>query len=411
MINFYDTSALLIKVPREHFYISSVTVAELENIKTAYNKDYDIKTQARKLSNWLSENLDKYTMIRYTQEIAEYLPVPEKEASNDMKILTTAIYLKTTRSSEVNFFTNDNNLFLFARELELAVEKIKPEEYDYTGIKEVILTDEEMADYYSHMDSNYFNLFRGQYLVIKNTDDEVVDRGCYDGERIRRLEYDTIGSNEFPGIGIYRPKKDDVEQACLFDSLKHNQVNLITGKPGSGKTELSLAYLLGLLDYKIDHLVIFCNPVVAHGAAKLGYYPGTVEEKLLSTQIGNILSSKIGNKEAVESLIQNGTLILMPIGDSRGFEVPPKSAAFITEAQNFDADLLRLTLQRCGEDTIVIVEGDDKEQTDINIEPGKYSGIAEMSKAFRGASRFGQVQLKNIYRSETARLADRMGRG
>jgi len=39
MNNFYDTSSLLIKIPDTYFYISSITLLELEGIKTSFNKD------------------------------------------------------------------------------------------------------------------------------------------------------------------------------------------------------------------------------------------------------------------------------------------------------------------------------------------------------------------------------------
>ena len=49
----------------------------------------------------------------------------------------------------------------------------------------------------------------------------------------------------------------------------------VGGPVGSGKTLLSFGYLFELLEKnKIDRIVIFCNPVVAKNAAKLGYYPG-----------------------------------------------------------------------------------------------------------------------------------------
>ena len=52
MNNFYDTSALLEKLPclfedDEYFIISSITLEELENIKNSTNKDIDIKYSAR----------------------------------------------------------------------------------------------------------------------------------------------------------------------------------------------------------------------------------------------------------------------------------------------------------------------------------------------------------------------------
>ena len=54
MIKFYDTSSLLLKADtlfenNEKFAISSITLEELEHIKTAANKDADIKYAARKI--------------------------------------------------------------------------------------------------------------------------------------------------------------------------------------------------------------------------------------------------------------------------------------------------------------------------------------------------------------------------
>lgn len=80
---------------------------------------------------------------------------------------------------------------------------------------------------------------------------------------------------------------------------------MVKGPAGSGKTYISLSYLMYLLDKgTIDKIVIFCNTVATKNSAKLGFYPGTRDEKLLDSQIGNLLSSKLGSRIAVESLIQ-----------------------------------------------------------------------------------------------------------
>ena len=51
MNNFYDTCSLLTKGvkidPDEHILISSISIDELENIKTSANKDADVKYNAR----------------------------------------------------------------------------------------------------------------------------------------------------------------------------------------------------------------------------------------------------------------------------------------------------------------------------------------------------------------------------
>lgn len=82
----------------------------------------------------------------------------------------------------------------------------------------------------------------------------------------------------------------------VIDSFFNNEITMVCGKPGSGKSLLALGYLFSELERgDIDRIIVFCNPVVAKNAAKLGFYPGTVEEKLLSSSVGSILSSKLGD--------------------------------------------------------------------------------------------------------------------
>ena len=56
------------------------------------------------------------------------------------------------------------------------------------------------------------------------------------------------------------------------------------------------------------------------GSAKLGYLPGTRDEKLLDSQIGNLLASKLGDRTEVERMIEDGKLLLLPCSDIRGFD-------------------------------------------------------------------------------------------
>ena len=182
---------------------------------------------------------------------------------------------------------------------------------------------------------------------------------------------------------------------------------MLCGKPGSGKTYLAFGYLFHALEkHEIDRIIVFCNPVVAKDAAKLGYYPGTRFEKLMGSQVGAVLSSKLGDEQAVERLVSEGRLVLMPAGDARGYEVPQNSGVYIMESQNLTCDLLRMLLQRVSEGCKVVVDGDYNEQVDMNVYAGSNNGMRKMSKAFRGNDIYGQVELKNIHRSKLAALAD-----
>ena len=71
-------------------------------------------------------------------------------------------------------------------------------------------------------------------------------------------------------------------------------------------------------------------------------------------------------------------------------------------------DLMKLALQRVGNDSIVILDGDVDTQVDLGAYAGMNNGLRRVSKVFRGQEIYGEVTLKNIYRSKIAAIADSM---
>jgi predicted ribonuclease YlaK len=60
---------------------------------------------------------------------------------------------------------------------------------------------------------------------------------------------------------------------------------------------------------------------------------------------------------------------------------------------------MKLALQRIGEDSICIIDGDEKTQVDDNAFAGLNNGMKRVSKIFRNHSVYGEVELKKIHRS------------
>ena len=97
------------------------------------------------------------------------------------------------------------------------------------------------------------------------------------------------------------------------------------------------------------------------------------------------------------------------MSDIRGYDTTGmKAGIYITEAQNLDIELMRLALQRVGEDSICILDGDDQAQVDISIYGGTNNGLRRASEIFRGADFYGEVTLQKIHRSRIAELAQLM---
>lgn len=417
MTKIYDTSSLLIKADEifeeeDKIVITNISLKELENIKTSANKDSSIKYAARQLLHKLDENSDKYTCVIYKPAFENWLHSSDIEINNDGKILATAYYyLQEHQSEHCVFYTNDLALKKIAENF-FGKDNVKSEKItdNYVGYTDIYFNSEEMANFYSNKKEygQKLKLEINQYLnIYKAETKKRVDTLCWTGEDFRPLKYKGFYSKQ---LGEIKPYKSDIYQTMISDSLLNNQITMIKGPAGAGKSHLAIGYLFYILEKgKIDKIIIFCNTVATKNAAKLGFYPGSKDEKLLDSQIGNFLASKLGSKLIVEQLIDDEKLVLLPMSDIRGYDTSGMHAGiYITEAQNLDVELLKLALQRSGEDTIFILDGDTKSQVDLVDYEGANNGMYRASKVFRGADIYGEVELKQIHRSKIAEIANKM---
>ena len=408
---FYDTSSLLIdayKLKEKNVIISSITLTELEEIKQS-NKDAQTKCAARQVLRTFENNPEMYQVWIFMTDMLEPITKMGLPISNDTKILATAIdFEKTQHPDDVSFITNDlalkhmANLF-FGRD---SIESVSEEYEEYNGYQEIYMSEEEMAFFYSH-EENIYDLKINEYLIIYNENKEKVDALCWTGNKYRQLNYPSFNSMYF---GDIKPLKGDIYQSLLADSLINNKVTMVTGPAGTGKSFFFFFYLFSLLEQdKINKIIVFCNTVATKNSAKLGYLPGDRNEKLLDSQIGNLLISKLGGRMIVEQLVQEEKLILLPLSDVRGYDTSGMSAGiYISEAQNMDIDLMKLALQRIGEDSICIIDGDLKAQVDLEEFSGYNNGMRRASEVLRGHKIYGEVALKNIHRSQLAKIVELM---
>ena len=202
---------------------------------------------------------------------------------------------------------------------------------------------------------------------------------------------------------------------CAIDSLLNNQITLLRGEAGTGKSLLALGYLFYALDKGIiEKIIIFCNTTTVTGSKELGFYKGSKDDKILQGTIGNFLRSKLGDMIEIERLMGKmqgcqEKLIVLPMSDLRGFDTSKMNAGvFITEAQNTTKELMKLCLQRIGDDSKVIIDGDDTSQVDSWLYEGNNNGIKRLSEVFRGSSIYGEVTLQKCYRSKIANIAKNM---
>ena len=165
-IKFYDTSSLLLKADtlfetQEEIWISSITLEELEQIKTSAHKDPDVKYSARKLVQALDKHIGEYYVKLFSNGMESPLLEQGISINNDAKILACALSVQTMLVSdeELVFITNDICLKHLAR---LFIENVESENEDfedeYTGYKDITMTEEEMTTFYSNQNENLYDL-------------------------------------------------------------------------------------------------------------------------------------------------------------------------------------------------------------------------------------------------------------
>ena len=214
-IRFYDTCSLLLKAnslfdDNEQFILSSITLEELERIKSSNTYDSNIKYSARKVLHQLDENNGKYKIHIFTEEMLDPIQKKGLTINNDMRILATAIdFSKNSYLKDVIFITNDLSLKTIAKLFfpDNQIESVNENYGDnYTGYIEVKFTNnDEMGEFYSHyrIDDNFMELtglpvpLINQYLILKDDEDNIIDRLVKTEYGYRNVSFNSFISKHF----------------------------------------------------------------------------------------------------------------------------------------------------------------------------------------------------------------------
>ena len=400
-IRFYDTNAILTDCTDiSNVVISSKTLDELENIKSSSHKDNDIKYKARVAVRAIREQKPEIVVIQKS----DYDKIEELglEITNDNLIIASA--WRYSQENPILFVTHDVLCSLIAKTyFGLDVEELKLKNDDvYKGFRVVQPTDEELSQVYSKDNcENIFGCLVNEYVIINDSDGNFCDVVKWNGEK-----YATLNTKPFKSRAFSNVKPLDEIQRCAFDSIVTNDITVLYGRSGSGKTTIPLSYIMSNVEsQKYKKCVIIYDFETLKGAKTLGFTPGTLNEKIITQgAIGNILSSKFGDMSEVERLMASGMIEIIPTANIRGYEISSDEICFVTEGQNLDTYTLKTIIQRCKAGAKIIIEGDIIEQHDNNREVG----LLKMIEVFKGYKSFGCVKLKNNYRSEIGELADRL---
>ena len=166
-------------------------------------------------------------------------------------------------------------------------------------------------------------------------------------------------------------------------SIINNTITFCQGVAGSGKTHIAIGMALEyLLDEKVKKIVI-TRPVVESGE-KIGYLPGSAEEKLhpyllpLLDEVNHFISSS-----QFATLKLNNKIDIVPLGLMRGRNF---HNAFIVadECQNASYQQLKMLLTRIGMNSKMVLTGDISQSDLYRDMQGGFNTMTEMLSDIEG---------------------------
>jgi len=160
------------------------------------------------------------------------------------------------------------------------------------------------------------------------------------------------------------PKNAEQAFARYILEDETQQLVILTGKAGTGKTLLALASALQQLSKGTYDAVMLARPIVALGNKDLGFLPGDADEKIapymlpLFDNLG-VIKKAANDKEKkdIDKWQKDKTLEITPLAYIRGRSL--QNVFFIVdEAQNLTPHEIKTIITRAGEGTKIVFTGD-----------------------------------------------------
>ena len=403
MYFFLDTSAILNQGLKQYkdAYISPLSLTELEQIKSALNKDEKIKFLAREaVREIISSEKISYNLV--SQKLIDKLIKKNNFLINinDHRIICEAELLGQQKNTKIQFLTSDGAQFLIAKQLphiDAVFYYIKLNQgIEYNGWQDRCPTSDEMTMLYSMPHNNTLNNITNEFVKIYEKK-ELKDVLFWTGEEYRNLKY-----KEFTTTLGERIKPRNIEQKMYLDLLQNKDIpiKLCLGKFGTGKSWLALNYALYEVQMgRFDKIIFVKNNLDVKGAGKLGILPGDEIEKMAPWL--RQIEDHIG-RETFNDMINNGQIEPAHLSSLRGRDLR-NCIILVDEAENLLVSNIQLLLGRVSSNSEIIFCADIK-QCDYADE--KMSGIPRLIEKLRGNKLFGMIKLIKTERSEVAATAD-----
>ena len=198
-------------------------------------------------------------------------------------------------------------------------------------------------------------------------------------------------SNNISIIGSKAIKVKNVTQFKYIETIENSTITFGIGPAGTGKTFLAVASAVKMYtDEKIKKIVL-TRPAVEAGE-RLGYLPGDLSQKIdpYLVPLFDSLEFFFGN-ETLQYLIEKRNIEIVPLAYMRGRTLN-NACIILDEAQNATVSQIKMFLTRLGEDSKMIITGDE---TQIDLHNRDFSGLKKTRKSLSNIEEISVVEFKN----------------
>jgi phosphate starvation-inducible PhoH-like protein len=173
-----------------------------------------------------------------------------------------------------------------------------------------------------------------------------------------------------------------------------NQIVIITGRAGSGKSLIGAQCALDFL-FKKQCEKIFVTRATIEVGASMGFLPGALEDKFnpyMEAFQENLF--KCYDELKVTEMINNKKIMAYPVQFIRGKTID--DLLIVEEAQNMSKAQMLAILTRLGKTGKIVINGDN-EQTDIK---DAYNGLSYAIELSKRIEEIKWIKLKENHRSD-----------
>ena len=198
-------------------------------------------------------------------------------------------------------------------------------------------------------------------------------------------------TNNISIIGSKTIKVKNVTQFKYIETIENSTITFGIGPAGTGKTFLAVASAVKMYtDEKIKKIVL-TRPAVEAGE-RLGYLPGDLSQKIdpYLVPLFDSLEYFFGN-ETLQYLIEKRNIEIVPLAYMRGRTLN-NACIILDEAQNATVSQIKMFLTRLGEDSKMIITGDE---TQIDLHNRDFSGLKKTRKSLSNIEEISVVEFKN----------------